>query len=144
MTHTLLDRALPTWDVAECHAIDVAATPEVVYAAVLAYRPDRGRLFRLLMGLRAAPARLRVGGRGRGWAGTPRSAVGFVGWAERFGFSLLGESPGQEIVFGLVGCARSALVGGLVLTRSGWHRAANPQPGRRRVLLSRWSLRSSG
>jgi len=103
MTHTLLDRALPTWDVAECHAIDVAATPEVVYAAVLAYRPDRGRLFRLLMGLRAAPARLRVGGRGRGWAGTPRSAVGFVGWAERFGFSLLGESPGQEIVVGLVG-----------------------------------------
>jgi len=103
MTHTLLDRVLPTWDVAECHAIDVAATSEVVYAAVLAYRPDRGRLFRLLMALRAAPARLRVGGRGPGWARTPRSAEGFVAWAEGFGFSLLGESPGREIVFGLVG-----------------------------------------
>ncbi len=103
MTHTLLDRALPTWDVAECHAIDVAAKAAVVYAAVLAYRPDRGRLFRLLMGLRATPARVAAGGHGRGWARTPSSAAGLVGWTERFGFSLLGESPGQEIVFGLVG-----------------------------------------
>jgi len=41
-------------------------------------------------------------------------------------------------------CARPALAGGLVLTRSGWHRAADPQPGQGRVLLSRRSLRLCG
>ena len=56
------------------------------------------RLFRLLMSLRALPGRLRGSPLGRFDADEP-----LLGWAVRFGFTILGEEVRRELVVGAIG-----------------------------------------
>jgi hypothetical protein len=79
----LLDRWLPEFDVSKRHSIRIAAPAERVYEEVLRYDFGRSRVTGVLMALR-----------GYGF---------FRNRLTRFGFTLLEESPGEELVFGLVG-----------------------------------------
>jgi hypothetical protein len=97
---TLLDDLIPRYDVCSRHAIQVAATPGIVYDS--ARKADLGRpgLVRVLMGIRLIPAWLarmvlcprRVNGRAVG-----DSLVGPTP------FTLVAESPGEEFVLGIMG-----------------------------------------
>jgi hypothetical protein len=98
---TLLDDWMPTFDVAERHAIDVRAgaarTYEVARDTDLAALP----LVRALMGLRAVPALAAraLGRRGQVTSGGAQHAGGPGGLP----FTLLADTPGSEFVLGLAG-----------------------------------------
>ena len=87
----LLDRWLPDFDVSKRHAIEIAALPERVWDELLRYDFSRSTVTRVLMTLRG------YGGRPSGGGGSLSDRL------QRFGFTLLEESPGEELVFGLVG-----------------------------------------
>ena len=91
----LLDRFLPDPDVSKRHSIVIPAPRERVFDALLRYDFERSLVSRGLMGLRG------YGGRVRRAAGRPAGSL--PERLVRFGFTLLGETPGEEIVFGLVG-----------------------------------------
>lgn len=83
----LLDSFMPSWDVADRHEVVVRATPDVAYAAARRVDFAAAPVARLLFALRGigAPRKLRLED------------------ATRWGFALLGEGPGHELVIGTVG-----------------------------------------
>lgn len=82
----LIDEYAPDYHVASRHQIDVRATPEAVYAAVRRLDLSRSGVIRLLFGLRGLPTR----------------GITLDTFLER-GFVLLDETPGQELLLGLIG-----------------------------------------
>jgi hypothetical protein len=90
----LLDRWLPEFDVSKRHSIEIAAPRERVYEELLRYDLGGSAVTGLLMGLRGYGLRRKRAEKGGG---------SFPERLERFGFTLLEESPGEELVFGLVG-----------------------------------------
>jgi uncharacterized protein YndB with AHSA1/START domain len=95
---TVLDRLVPTFQAAERHAVTVAAPAERVWAALADVTVGELWLFRLLMGVRVLPGRL---------LGRPRARFDaeeqLLGWAVRFGFTVLDLDAGQELVVGAIG-----------------------------------------
>jgi hypothetical protein len=95
---TVLDRLMPSFQAAERHSTTIAASADHVWAALAQVTVGELRLFRLLMGLRVLPGRLRGRPRARFDAEEP-----LLGWAVRFGFTILGEDAGRELVVGAIG-----------------------------------------
>jgi hypothetical protein len=95
---SLLDEALPAYDFRERHARHVAASPDRVDEAVRAVTIGDMPLARVLFALRAAPARLI----GRAVRPRPTDAP-LLGYVLRFGFGLLGDERGDEVVVGMIG-----------------------------------------
>jgi len=95
---TVLDRLLPSFQVSERHRVVIAASPDQVWAALSQVTVGELRLFRLLMGVRVLPGRLVGSPRARFDAEEP-----LLGWAVRFGFTILGEDAPRELVFGAIG-----------------------------------------
>ncbi len=91
---TLLDRWLQVYDVTEHHSIDVRAAAQRAYAAARSADLGSSPTLRALFAARGLLPWLR--GRGRSRRLTIDSLVSF-------GFVLLEEDPGREIVLGLVG-----------------------------------------
>jgi hypothetical protein len=95
---TVLDRLLPSFQVSERHRVVIAASPDQVWAALSQVTMGELRLFRLLMGVRVLPGRL---------VRSPRARLdaeeALLGWAVRFGFTILGEDAPRELVFGAIG-----------------------------------------
>jgi hypothetical protein len=98
VTSTVLDRLVPTFQAAERHATTIAASADQVWAALAQVTVGELGLFRLLMGLRVLPGRLLGRSRLRFDAEEP-----LLGWAVRFGFTILGEDAGRELVVGAIG-----------------------------------------
>lgn len=82
----------------ERHAVEIAAPPADVLAAVRALTAEEMPLVRALMALRTLPARLR--GHAVRRAGSARPVLEEMG---RSGFVALGETPGHELVVGIIG-----------------------------------------
>jgi hypothetical protein len=76
----------------------IAATPDQVWAALSQVTVGELRLFRLLMGVHVLPGRLVRSPGARSDADEP-----LLGWAVRFGFTILGEDAPRELVFGAIG-----------------------------------------
>ena len=95
---TVLDRLLPSSQVSERHRVVIAASPDQVWAALSQVTMGELRLFRLLMGVRVLPGRL---------VRSPRARLdaeeALLGWAVRFGFTILGEDAMRELVVGAIG-----------------------------------------
>ena len=77
---------------------EIAASADHVWAALAEVTIGELRLFRLLMGVRVLPGRLRGSPRARFAADEP-----LLGWAVRFGFTILGEEVRRELVVGAIG-----------------------------------------
>jgi hypothetical protein len=90
MTEMLLDQIIPTWQFGNRHQIVVAAPADRVLDAVESIRLDRDASWFVRALFRARGLSLPTGP-------TPRSAL------TASGFSVLGERPGREIVFGIAG-----------------------------------------
>jgi hypothetical protein len=95
---TVLDRLMPTFQAVERHATTIAASADQVWAALAEITMGELRLFRLLMGLRVLPGRLRGSPRARFATEEP-----LLDWAVRFGFPILGEDAQRELVVGAIG-----------------------------------------
>jgi hypothetical protein len=91
----LLDVLLPEYDVSKRHAIRISAPRQSVFEALLRYDFGESRVTRVLMALRGYGRRARRAGEGERRTLSESLA--------RFGFTLLSEKPGEELVFGLVG-----------------------------------------
>jgi hypothetical protein len=95
---TVLERLVPTFQAAERHSATIAASADQVWAVLSQVTVGELGLFRLLMGLRVLPGRL---------LGRPRARFdgdeSLLGWAVRFGFTILGEDAGRELVVGAIG-----------------------------------------
>lgn len=91
----LLDVLLPEYDVSKRHAIRIHAPRQRVFEALGRYDFRRSLVTRTLMGLRGYGRRRRRAGEGTAGSLTDR--------LDRFGFTLLSQKPGEELVFGLVG-----------------------------------------
>jgi hypothetical protein len=95
---TVLDRLVPAFQAAERHSATIAASADQVWAALTQVTVGELRLFRLLMGFRALPGRL---------LGRPHARFdadeSLLGWAVRFGFTILGEEVRRELVVGAIG-----------------------------------------
>lgn len=101
MILTLLDNALPNYDVHEIHRVEIQATPERVYGVLRQYRFGSSPLFRFLFGLRKL-------------AGLPmaifKPKLIKDAWAfeeppilEAKPFVKVAEVPNDEVVMGLIG-----------------------------------------
>jgi hypothetical protein len=95
---TILDRLVPTFQAVERHSAMIAASADQVWAALSQVTTGELRLFRLLMGVRVLPGRLVRSPGARFDADEP-----LLGWAVRFGFTILGEDARRELVFGAIG-----------------------------------------
>ena len=95
---TVLDRLVPSFQAVERHSTTIAASADQVWAALSQVTAGELRVFRVLMGVRALPGRLARSPRARFDADEP-----LLGWAVRFGFSILGEDVRQELVVGAIG-----------------------------------------
>ena len=91
----LLDRFLPEYDVSKRHSIEIPAPCERVFDALGRYDFGSSLVTRALLGLRGYGWRRRRAAEGEAASLSERLV--------RFGFTLLGETPGEELVFGLVG-----------------------------------------
>jgi hypothetical protein len=92
-----IDDHLPRYEWNEVHAVDVAAAPETVMAALRSVTAAEVRLLRVLMGLRTLPARL-AGRRPDARPGGP-----LLESMRGSGFVPLAEDPGRELVLGVIG-----------------------------------------
>jgi hypothetical protein len=95
---TVLDRIVPAFQASERHSTTIAATPDQVWAALSQVTMGELGLFRLLMGVRVLPGRLVRSPRARFDA-----EESLLGWAVRFGFTILGEDAPRELVLGAIG-----------------------------------------
>jgi hypothetical protein len=92
---TKLDELLPHWDFRERHGRVVAAPARDVYAAIGAVTLAEMALVRVLFAIRSLPASL------AGRRGLPSNrAEPLLAQMLDFGFTVLAEEPGLEIVFG--------------------------------------------
>jgi hypothetical protein len=95
---SLLEEALPRYDVNEVHSLEVPAPPDATWEAVMAVKPLEVRLLAPLMAVRALPALLTQ----RNWVDLrPRGTLieGFLG----AGFLELGSRSGEELAVGAIG-----------------------------------------
>jgi hypothetical protein len=100
----LIDRFLPTHDVAASYTVGVAAPPERVWAAVRALEMRGSPIVRGLFLLRSLPALLAHPRRTLAARREGRRGLGLtLDQLLRGGFTLLGEHPGEELLLGLVG-----------------------------------------
>jgi hypothetical protein len=100
----LIDRFLPTHDVAASYAVGVAAPPERVWNAVRALEMRGSPVVRGLFLLRSLPALLAHPRRTLAARRQGRGGLGLtLDQLLRGGFTLLGERPGEELLLGLVG-----------------------------------------
>jgi hypothetical protein len=131
VTHaSLLDGLLPRYDFNEVHARVVAAPPDPVFAAMKAVTLREMPLVRLLFALRSVPARL-AGRRGLPLAGDEPLFAQML----EFGFTLLAEAPGREVVAG--GVAQMWKRGGKAASiTDGEEFAAFDRPGYVKVALN--------
>jgi hypothetical protein len=95
---TLLDEVFPHYDVNEVHDVFVQAPPAVAYAAVRSVTPLEIRLLLPLMLVRLLPGALL--GRRLPMLHPRTPAMDAM---QRFGFLMLGERPGEEVVVGVAG-----------------------------------------
>jgi hypothetical protein len=95
---TVLDRLVPSFQAVEGHSTTIAASADHVWVALTQVTVGELGLFRLLMGLRMLPGRLRGLPRARFDAEEP-----LLGWAVRSGFTILGEDARRELVVGAIG-----------------------------------------
>jgi hypothetical protein len=95
---TVLDRLVPTFQAAERHSVMIAASADQVWVALTQVTVGELGLFRLLMGLRVLPGRLLGRPHARFAADEP-----LLGWAVRFGFTILGQDAPGELVVGAIG-----------------------------------------
>jgi hypothetical protein len=95
---TVLDRLVPTFHAVERHSATIAASADQVWAALAQVTTGELGLFRLLMGVRVLPGRLVRSPRARFDADEP-----LLGWAVRFGFTILAVDARRELVFGAIG-----------------------------------------
>lgn len=87
----LLDEFMPVCDVADRHAIDITAPPDVTLAAAKEQRLDSSRIIRGLFAARQLILRGRQ-------AASP--SQGLLEAMKAIGWSVLAERPGREIVLG--------------------------------------------
>jgi hypothetical protein len=120
----VLDRIVPTFQASERHSTMIAASPDQVWAALSQVTMGELRLFRLLMGVRVLPGRLVRSPRARFNADEP-----LLGWAVRFGFSILGEEVRRELVVGAIGQPWRLAGGRSAAVADGDDFAAFDQPG---------------
>jgi hypothetical protein len=95
---SLLEEALPGYDVNEVHSLELPAPPDATWEAVMAVKPLEVRLLPPLLAVRALPALLTR----RNWVDLrPRASLieGFLG----AGFLELGRRSGQELALGAIG-----------------------------------------
>jgi hypothetical protein len=121
---TVLDRLVPSFQAVERHSTTIAASPDQVWAALSQVTAGELRLFRVLMGVRALPVRLARSPRARFDADEP-----LLGWAVRFGFSILGEDARRELVVGAIGQPWRLAGGRGMAVAGGQDFAAFDQPG---------------
>jgi len=106
---TALDTVIPVYDFRERHTTWVDSTPERAIAAARAATPREMPIVRPLFAVRSLGSR-------HGLPAAPDAPL--VDQLVGFGFALLGERPGEEIVVGLVdqawklGGGKTARVGG--------------------------------
>lgn len=89
----ILDAFMPSWEVSERHAIEVAAPAAVTFAAARAMDVNRAPLVRAIFALRSLPARLR--GRHVQWP-----ARSLVDETLAIGWRILAEVPDRALVMG--------------------------------------------
>ena len=94
--HALIDEFMPAFDVSEFHQTTVRAPIEKVYGALRTADIGGSPIIRLLLHLRALPAKRRTNEAG----GNPRLNLDAI---LKAGFVLLGENPPHEVALGLVG-----------------------------------------
>jgi hypothetical protein len=121
---TVLDRLVPSFQAAERHSTTIAASADHVWAALAQVTVGELGLFRLLMGLRVLPGRLRGRPPARFDADEP-----LLGWAVRFGFTILGEEVRRELVVGAIGQPWRLSGGGGMAVAGGEDFAAFDQAG---------------
>lgn len=97
-----LDQALPEWHFHERHALEVRASGVAVMRAVRMLRAADVPFTRALMGVRALPAVLIRGAHPEDTLQPHRNET-LIDHLLRTRFRLLVETPGQEIVLGLIG-----------------------------------------
>jgi hypothetical protein len=124
MVSTVLDRLVPSFQVVERHSTTIAASPDQVWAALSQVTTGELRVFRVLMGVRVLPGRLVRSPRARFDADEP-----LLGWAVRFGFSILGEEVRRELVVGAIGQPWRLAGGRSMAVAGGQDFAAFDQPG---------------
>jgi hypothetical protein len=91
---SLIDSYVPTFSFHERHSVVIDAPAELILRAVRAYRPENDAVFRAMIGLREAPARMMRALRGDG--SQPKPAFGIDD------FTVLDQDD-REVVFGLIG-----------------------------------------
>ena len=91
----LLDRFLPEYDVSKRHSIEIPAPRERVFDALERYDFGSSLVTGALLRLRGYGWRRRRAAEGQAASLSERLV--------RFGFTLLAETPGEELVFGLAG-----------------------------------------
>ncbi len=100
----LLDRVLPGYDLAVAHAHVFRVPPAECFRAASEVDLFRAPLVRALLDLRGLPQHLAGTLRGRGRAATPRASRATFRLKDMvgLGWTLLGETPGSEMVLGQV------------------------------------------
>jgi|SRR5215218_7173333 len=121
---TVLDRLFPSFQASERHSTTIAASPDQVWAALSQVTTGELQLFRLLMGVRRLPGRLLGSPRVRFDADEP-----LLGWAVRFGFTILDEDAPRELVVGAIGQPWRLAGGRSAAVADGDDFAAFDQPG---------------
>jgi hypothetical protein len=128
---TVLDQLVPSFQAVERHSTTIAASPDQVWAALSQITTGELGVFRVLMGVRALPGRLVRSPPARFDADEP-----LLGWAVRFGFTILGEEVRRELVVGAIG-QPWRLAGGRGMAVAGGHDfAAFDQPGFAKVAVN--------
>jgi hypothetical protein len=120
----VLDRLVPSFQAVERHSTTIAAAPGQVWAALSQVTTGELRVFRVLMGVRVLPGRLVRSPRTRFDAEEP-----LLGWAVRFGFTILGEDVRRGLVVGAIGQPWRLTGGRGIAVAGGNDFAAFDQPG---------------
>jgi hypothetical protein len=91
---SLIERFLPTYEVAECHEIDVAAPAELTMTAAREMDLHRSHMVHAVFAIRTLPSRLR---------GAPlREPASLLEETLALGWRILAEVPDRQIVVGAV------------------------------------------
>lgn len=99
-----IDGWLPLYDARSVHAVEIRASPDVVYQALLRTNFGHNPLVVTLMALRTIPALLLAPRRTLAAHSTVRrKAAGPMGHLRTGRFALLSDAPGEELIFGLTG-----------------------------------------